>query len=296
MGKVLEWDEAGRDWPNREVSRFVSAAGLRWHVQQMGHGPVVLLVHGTGAANHSWRSLAPLLAERFTVVSPDLPGHGFTAAPPPGLVTLPGMASALSELLWTLGLSPDLAIGHSAGAAVVARMSLDGNIDPRGIVSLNGALLPLRGLPGHFFSPVAKLLALSPLVSRLIARRGAEPAAVERLIRSTGSTLDPAGVELYRRLISSPGHVAGAIAMMANWDLRDLERDLARLTPPLMLIVADRDRTVPPDEADLVLARLPAARRVRLSGLGHLAHEEDSRRVEAVVLQFARSVRVLREG
>ena len=59
------WERDGRDWPNREASRFVHAAGLRWHVQVMGSGPVVLLLHGTGAATHSWRDLMPKLAERW---------------------------------------------------------------------------------------------------------------------------------------------------------------------------------------------------------------------------------------
>ena len=78
----LNWERDGRDWPNRASSRFVDAGGLRWHVQVMGEGPVVLLIHGTGASTHSFRALAPLLAPHFTVVVPDLPGHGFTDAPP----------------------------------------------------------------------------------------------------------------------------------------------------------------------------------------------------------------------
>jgi magnesium chelatase accessory protein len=293
LGNRLEWEQAGRDWPNREVSRFVSAAGLRWHVQRMGRGPAALLVHGTGAANHSWRCLAPLLARHFTVIAPDLPGHGFTAAPPSGLATLPGMASALSWLLRTLGVSPELVVGHSAGAAIAARMRLDGGIDPRGLVSLNGALLPLRGLPGYVFSPMAKLAA-NPLVSRLIARRAADPSAVERLIRNTGSTLDPAGVELYGRLMRNPGHVAGALGMMAGWDLRTLERELSRLAVPLVLVVGENDRTVSPAEARRLHARLPAAEFRSLPGLGHLAHEEAPRRVAAIVLEFARRVGALR--
>jgi len=81
MSDRLIWERDGRDWPNRSASRFVSAAGLRWHVQQFGTGPVALLVHGTGASTHSWRGLAPILAESFSVVAPDLPGHGFTEAP-----------------------------------------------------------------------------------------------------------------------------------------------------------------------------------------------------------------------
>src|SRR3954470_13494112 len=109
------WEMEGRLWPNREASSFVQAAGLRWHVQRMGQGPQLLLVHGTGAATHSWRGLAPLLARRFTVVAPDLPGHGFTEAPSPDRLSLPGMVAALDGLLRALDVSPALAVGHSAG-------------------------------------------------------------------------------------------------------------------------------------------------------------------------------------
>ncbi|MEL4403125.1 alpha/beta fold hydrolase, partial [Shewanella algae] len=82
-------------WPNRDSSRFVEAGGLVWHVQQMGSGPPILLLHGTGAATHSWRGVMPLLARDFTVIAPDLPGHGFTRGRPRGGLTLPGMAGAV---------------------------------------------------------------------------------------------------------------------------------------------------------------------------------------------------------
>lgn len=123
------WDREGRGWPNREASRSVTASGLRWHVQRMGEGPVLLLAHGTAAATHSWRALMPLLARRFTVVAPDLPGHGFTAPPPSSAgLTPPGMAGLLGELLKALEVSPALVAGHSAGAAVLVRMALDGRL------------------------------------------------------------------------------------------------------------------------------------------------------------------------
>ena len=79
------------DWPNRTASRYVEAGGLRWHVQSLGDtGPVILLLHGTGAATHSWAGLAPLLATRFRVVAPDLPGHGFSGAAVGAGMSLPG--------------------------------------------------------------------------------------------------------------------------------------------------------------------------------------------------------------
>jgi magnesium chelatase accessory protein len=291
MSTPLNWETDGRDWPHREASRFVSAGGLRWHVQVMGRGPVLLLVHGTGAASHSWRDLMPLLAPHFTVVAPDLPGHGFSAMPPSRRMSLPGMADALHHLLAALALPPEIAVGHSAGAAIAARLCLDGQMAPRALVSLNGALLPPSGLAGLVFMPSARLLALNPLVPRLVAWTASDRAAVQRLIDSTGSRLDARGAALYRQLVGNPAHVAGTLTMMARWDLAPLLRDLPRLKAQLTLVVGENDRTVSPREADQLRARVPAlagARVVRLPGLGHLAHEQAPDRVAAIVLDCAR--------
>ncbi len=263
------------------------AGGLRWHVQVLGQGPVLLLIHGTGAATHSWRDLAPLLAAQFTVVAPDLPGHGFTETPAAAGLSLPGMAAGLAALLAVLDVKPDLALGHSAGAAILARLCLDGRIAPRALISLNGALLPLRGLAGQVFSPAAKLLAANPLVPRLFAWRAAGPDAVERLVASTGSRLPPQGVELYRRLVTTPSHVAATLRMMANWDLQPLAKELPQLKVPLVLVVAEADTTVRPAEAQRVRVLLPNAELITLPGLGHLAHEERPEQVAALVRDIA---------
>src|SRR3569833_51424 len=114
MSDKLDWNVDGRDWPNRDASRFVAAGGVRWHVQVTGQGPVALLAHGTGAATHSWRDLAPLLARRFTVVAHDLPGHGFTATPPRRRLSLPEMAHDLAALCAKLDVKPHIAICRSA--------------------------------------------------------------------------------------------------------------------------------------------------------------------------------------
>lgn len=275
----LSWEQDGADWPNRDASRFVLADGLRWHVQVMGQGPVLLLLHGTGAATHSWRDFAPLLARSYTVVAPDLPGHGFTGPPRPGGYSLPGMGKAVASLLRLLGLTPEIAAGHSAGAAILVRMSLDGLIAPRAVIGLNAALLPFRGLAGQVFAPVARLLAGAPIVPRLFAWRADDPAMVETLIGNTGSRLDAAGLAYYARLARSPGHVAAALGMMASWDLPGLQRDLPRLRTPLRLIVGGEDRAIPAEEAFRVRHLLPAAEIRYLRALGHLAHEEAPERV-----------------
>lgn len=279
---ALDWETDGADWPNRSASRFLDCGGLRWHVQVMGDPrqgrPAILLLHGTGAATHSWRTLAPLLAEDFTVIAPDLPGHGFTGTPGDADLSLPGMAASLAQLLAqlrvSLGVAPTFALGHSAGAAVLARMCIDGQLDLRTLAGINAALLPLQGLAGQIFLPAAKLLSSSSLVPRLFAWRAAGGAATERLIRGTGSILDAEGVALYGRLVRNAAHVSGVLRMMASWDLTALERDLPRLPCPLLLLVGTRDRTVRPRDALRIRDRVPGSRIVELPGLGHLAHEE----------------------
>ncbi len=287
------WSRDGADWPNRAASRFVRAAGMVWHVQTIGQGPVMLMAHGTGAATHSWRALAPILAEHFTIVAPDLPGHGFSPAPPRTRLTLPFMAGALADLCAALAVSPAIAVGHSAGAAILARASLDGLLAPRALVSLNGALLPLYGLPGRIFSPLAKLLAGLPGLATLFTRHTGNRAVVERLLRETGSSIDAVGIDLYARLAANPAHAGAALNMMASWDLAPLLRDLPRLPAKLLLIVGDNDRSISPADGERVRAMVPGAALARLPRLGHLAHEEAPEATARLITGFARTAGVL---
>ena len=293
----LVWDIDGRDWPHRSHSRFIHAAGLDWHVQHFGvsslpaDAPQVLLIHGTGSSSHSWRDVAPRLAQHCHVLSMDLPGHGFTSMPSPAEQSLPSMARKLSALLKAVQFSPQLVIGHSAGAAVAARMALDKSISPSAIISLNGAFVGFGGLAGQLFSPIARLLSTGSFASRFFAWQAQDPSIVDKLVRSTGSVLDPAGMRLYAQLVRNPGHVAGALAMMAHWDLVPLERELPLLEIPMWLVAAENDLTVPPSQATQVARLLQKPRRVQWPMLGHLAHEESPVQCASLVDEVLETLR-----
>ncbi len=281
-----EWSVEGRDWPNREYSRFVSTGGISWHVQEMGEGPRLLLLHGTGAATHSFRGLAPNLAQHFHLLAPDLPGHGFTDMPPSSGLSLPGMARLVGSLLGRTGFEPDIAVGHSAGAAILVEMALSGLIRPKVIIAVNGALLPIRG--AALFSPMAKLLFLNPLAPKVFAWRALSHDATRRLLEGTGSAIDARGTELYQRLFRKPGHVAGTLGMMANWDLEGLRRRIAGLSVPLVLVSAANDKAVSPRDAATIAARVPVARAMPLGDGGHLVHEEKPEKMADLVVAVAR--------
>ncbi len=171
-------------------------------------------------------------------------------------------------------------------------MALDGNFVPRTIVSLNGALLPFPGVTGQVAPSLARLLFVNPIAPRVFAFFAGDE-SVKRLIGNMGSKIDRDGVGFYKRLMGNPAHVAGALGMMARWDLDSLARDLPRLKLPLTLVTAAGDRAVPPDTAARVKALLPSAEVRTLRSVGHLAHEEKPAMIADLIIELARRDGVL---
>lgn len=288
----VRWDVDGRDWPNREASRFVRAGLLDWHVQVAGpdrrDAPVLLLIHGTGAATHSWRDVLPLLAQHYTVIAPDMPGHGFTRGRISGGLSLPGMAKALGELLDKLGLGhPSVIVGHSAGAAIGIRLLLDREMDAR-VIGLNPALLPFPGLAARLFPAMARALFVNPFTAMIFAQIASSEGEVARFLKkSTGSRIDERGVALYHRLFRTSDHCAGAIGMMANWDLESLAKALPAVAARSLLVHGARDSAIPLDSIERAARLMPHATVQNLPDLGHLAHEEAPQAVSQIILDFA---------
>ncbi|MEN3792968.1 alpha/beta fold hydrolase BchO [Fulvimarina sp. MAC3] len=274
------------DWPLSEYSRSVSAAGIKWHVQIMGEGPAIMLIHGTGASTHSFRGLAPILAETHQVVMADCPGLGFSDRPSRSL-NLQTMASMHAELLQKLLIKPEIVVGHSAGAVIGIEMALDGRLSPNRIVSLNGALLPFPGLAGRLFPKIAKVVYRNPIVPRFFAYRAKSEQAVSGLLDGTGSVLSPEGKSLYARLFQDRRHVAGTLSMMSHWDLDRFAARLDELKTPLLLVAGDRDKAIPTNVSERVASRVERGEVRILNGLGHLAHEEAPNRIANVILEWA---------
>ncbi|WP_298282870.1 alpha/beta fold hydrolase BchO [Novosphingobium sp.] len=280
------WDVDGRNWPNRTTSRFVETPGLKWHVQVAGEGPGVLLLHGTGAATHSWRDVLPLLARNFTVIAPDLPGHGFTTGRPKQGLTLNGMASALTDLLAKLEASPTLIAGHSAGAAMALQLvHLQGRETP--VVGFNPALMPFPGLAAKLFPSLAKALFINPFVPRMLAGIARIPGETGRFLgRATGSKIDAQGIAAYEALMSHHRHCGGAMEMMASWDLEALSRLLPKIASPVLLVHSSADKAVPLDSVERAAKLIPDCRLEVLPMLGHLAHEEQPERAADLIGTF----------
>ena len=206
-------------------------------------------------------------------------------------LTLANMAKGVAALLDTLSLTPDIIVGHSAGAAIAVRMVSHGLATPRAIIAANGALLPFPGLAAKIFPAMAQMLFVNPFMPRLFALQAAVPGGVERFMkRSTGSHIDADGLRCYEALFRSSGHCAGALGMMANWDLTRIKGELAALSVPLMLVYGDKDAAVPPQVAKDVAAIVPSSRIIAMPGLGHLAPEEDPAGFAKIVRDVAQPI------
>jgi len=273
--------------PESKFSQWVDTDEIHWHIQRAGSGIPMLLVHGTGSSTHSWSGLLPQLSEDHELLAPDLPGLGQTRAPDADF-SIGGMAQSVGQLLRHTRFEPRVAVGHSAGVAIILRMVLDGWLQPNLVVGINAALLPFGGTLARALQPLARLFSRLPVIPTLAAARARQPGAVERLIGSTGSRLSPEGIADYRRLLGSERHVAATLSMMASWDLDGLLADLPRLDVPLCLIVGGRDYAVPPGQAERIRSRMRHVSVRRLPGLGHLAHEERPQLMAEIIRECER--------
>ncbi|MEE4276687.1 MAG: alpha/beta fold hydrolase, partial [Thermoleophilia bacterium] len=156
------------------LGRFVTVDGVRLHLRNEGEGPTVLLVHGAKGSLYDYElELAPLLRERYRVITVDRPGSGYSERVPPARVprnrVSPGggeadrgggfprgsgspregdspresgspfvQADLLHELLRELGAAPAIVLGHSAGAPVALALALRHPDDVTALVTAAG--------------------------------------------------------------------------------------------------------------------------------------------------------------
>jgi magnesium chelatase accessory protein len=286
---ALNWNAIRHEWPHSAHSVFVRCGEMRWHVQRMGQGPVLLLLHGTGASTHTWREVMPLLAARYSVIAIDLPGHAFSS-PLDKEPSLPHVAQAVRDLLAQLQVRPVVWVGHSAGAAIAAQCCLDPawlaqGATPR-LVALNPAWLPMPGSARWLYPLAAWVVGRNPLSGWLAAKQVQHTRLVDRLLQQTGSTIDESGRRCYEYLLTQPTHARHVLHMMAAWDLQAMARLLPSLMVPVQMQIGMADGTVPPSLADHAMAVLPNATRIDFATLGHLAHEQAPQRCVDAIEKF----------
>src|SRR5437588_3879767 len=177
--------------------------GHRVSYRQAGWGPVVVLIHGITGSSLTWEEVIEPLAEHYTVVAPDLLGHG-ESAKPRGDYSLGAYASGVRDLLQAIGHDRATVVGHSLGGGVAMQFAYQfpERCERLVLVSSGGLgrevhmLLRAAALPGSEF--VLPLLAAPGLITRLdtvgafLSRLGVRTRpGVAEILRSYGSLSTP---------------------------------------------------------------------------------------------------------
>ena len=116
---VANSDRSGR---GTVEPREITLHGHRVSYRAAGSGPLLVLIHGIAGSSATWEEVLPRLAERYTVVAPDLLGHG-DSAKPRGDYSLGAYASATRDLLGALGYERGTIVGHSLGGGVAMQFA-----------------------------------------------------------------------------------------------------------------------------------------------------------------------------
>jgi pimeloyl-ACP methyl ester carboxylesterase len=265
--------------------------GHRVTYREVGSGPVLVLIHGVTGNLHTWDEVLPTLAEHYTVVTPDLLGHGLSAKPR-GDYSLGAFASGIRDLLGALGHFRATVVGHSLGGGIAMQMAYQ---FPERVERL--VLVSSGGL-GEEVSVALRAATLpgSELVIPLIAHNSVIDVGrfVGRMLANVGIIVSPDRAEVargYASLSDAEARNAFIHTMRAVIDYggqRVSARDRLYLTEtmPSMILWGKRDRIIPAAHGRLAHKEMPGSRYELFESSGHFPHVSEPRRFAAALHSF----------
>jgi magnesium chelatase accessory protein len=279
-------------WPYSEYSEYVETSLHAWHIQRLGKsgGKKILFIHGTGSSCHTWSDTVEYLLDEFEVLLVDLPGHGFSKIPAPNQSSLQSIFNGSMELIKKIPFVPDLIVGHSAGAAIAVLLS-EKIKAKSGVICINAAFGEFPGLAGVMFPIFAKIIAVVPFSSDVLAGLSKNKERTEKLIANTGSTITKDNLNLYKVLFSKPNHVKGTLKLMAEWNLSEFLENLKNCNSNINFLVGNLDKTVPISISKKWSQILPRTSYYEISGAGHLVHEEKPYEVSQIILNHLQAIK-----
>ncbi|WKG05884.1 alpha/beta fold hydrolase [Mycolicibacterium sp. HK-90] len=267
--------------------------GYRRAFRVAGSGPTILLIHGIGDNSTTWHTVQSTLAQRFTVIAPDLLGHG-SSDKPRADYSVAAYANGMRDLLSVLDIDRVTVIGHSLGGGVAMQFAYQFPqlVDRLILVSAGGvtkdvnAALRVASLP--MGSEALALLRL-PLVLPALQLVGR---AAGTVLGSTGLGRDiPDMLRILADLPEPTASSAFARTLRAVVDWRGqvvtmLDRCYLTESVPVQLIWGSRDSVIPVGHARLAHAAMPGSQLEIFSGSGHFPFHDDPDRFVEVVERF----------
>lgn len=256
-----------------------------------GSGPAIVLVHGITSSSRTWRSVIPGLAERHTVLAPDLLGHG-RSGKPRGDYSLGAYASGLRDLMAVLDIPKATVVGHSLGGGIAMQFAYQFPtrlerlvlVDSGGLGEDVSLVLRAATLPGAevvlplLFNPVPRYAGrtIGAVLSRFGLRASANTRGLLEGLESLGDGRARAAfVHTARSVIDPRGQ---------RVDARD--RLYLSANVPSMLVWGEKDRIIPCKHGHGAHELMPGSRFEVFPGAGHFPFNDDPERFVDVLGDF----------
>jgi pimeloyl-ACP methyl ester carboxylesterase len=270
--------------------------GHRLSYRTGGHGPLLVLVHGITNSSASWEPVLATLGQRFTVIAPDLLGHG-DSAKPRGDYSLGASASLLRDLMLALGHERATIVGHSLGGGIAMQMAYQfpERVERLVLVSSGGLgrqvtpLLRAVALPGAEL--VLPLLASEPLVNagakvggwmaRIGLRVGTDVAAMATGVASLQD------IEARRAFV----HTARSVIDVGGQRVDATHKLYLAEAVPTLILWGDRDPIIPARHGVRAHELMPGSRLRIFAGAGHFPHHHDPAGFAAAITEFVDTTR-----
>src|SRR5260221_11681974 len=239
-----------------------------------GDGPVVVLVHGLAGSSTTWKHVMPALAESYTVLAPDLLGHG-QSAKPRGDYSLGAYASGIRDLMAVLGLERATFVGHSLGGGVAMQLAYQfpERCERLVLVASGGLGKEVHPLLRAVTLPAAEYVLPVLLTSWLRLRAESAGSLLRRIGWKPGSSLAEVW-RSYTTLTTTEGqqafvHTVRAVMDFSGQRVSATDRLYLAAAVPTMIVWGDEDAVIPVRHGHAAHEAIPGSRLEVLPGAGH---------------------------
>jgi len=283
-----------RDTSGKRDLEYVTIHGHRRAYLRIGSGPALLLLHGLGCDHTTWGPVLDALAKRYTVIAPDLLGHG-SSDKPRADYSVGGYANGMRDLLSVLGIDKATVVGHSLGGGVAMQFAYQfpertdrlvlvapGGFGPEVTPAIRVVTTPgfhqitgLLTLPGirHLSTAALRILSRSPL------RQTRDLGEVAAIVESFADSRTRAAI---RHVVCAVVDWRGQIITMT--DRAYLTEDM-----PMCVIWGSDDMVIPVRHAETAGAVSPGVRVEIVPNAGHFPHRDHPQRFVKILHDFVRS-------
>ena len=266
--------------------------------QMEGQGPVLLLLHGIAGSSRTWRDVIPLLTDRFTVIAPDLMGHGLSEKPV-GDYSLGAFASGIRDLLEVLDVDRASVVGQSFGGGVAMQLAYQHPelcsrlvlVDSGGLGREVNWILRFMTLPGsEYVMPLifpGFVRDWGDSLFRSMNERGIRLGRITEMWSAYASLAEAENRQAFARTIRSVIDPGGQTVSA-------MDRLYLASPMPTLIIWGDRDDIIPVSHAHAAHEAIPGSRLVTIAGVGHFPQIEAPEQFVAALVDFVDSTKPAR--